>query len=476
MKKLSAVTLLDVLPESILLDPKLKASAQALDAQFQAVTAAVREVLHLPRLGELSGNVLDYLAEQFHLDFYEPLYLTEDEKRNLIRESIAWHRIKGTPAAVEQIAHNAFRDAEIVEWFDYPEGDGKPYHIKIRSHGFKDTPDGWDTYTRMINVAKNVRSWIDNYELIIDGDEHKLNLFAGMVNLLKGSRTIEPARPPTDYKNQTFAGMANFVYGQKIEFPRQPKTKFEAQIFAAQILKRVGTIRINSDTQAHGDDHFWRSWTSIVHAGTVNLIHGKKVWSLARPKNPVTNLHAGIADVKSGSVTIDFERKKRISQNLNLHAGIAEVKTGTVKIDTDTPHGDDNIFHKTWTARTCAGVAELKTGSVTIRDSSRRNVRGKVVVHIGQVLKRVGYITIKPADSDFPDMPSGDWLGLRFRFPNLSKRIITLPNPRDNLVKQDIRDVGDRAAETKILLNSAGEATTGIDLAMLTTRSVRKIF
>ena len=68
MKKLSAVTLLDVLPESILQDPKLYASAQALSAQLQAVTAATREVLHLPRLDELSGTVLDYLAEQFHLN------------------------------------------------------------------------------------------------------------------------------------------------------------------------------------------------------------------------------------------------------------------------------------------------------------------------------------------------------------------------------------------------------------------------
>ena len=79
MKKISEVTLLDVLPESILQDPKLNAAAEALDAQIRAVTLATREVLHLPRLDELSGNVLDFLAEQFHLDFYEPLYLTEDE-------------------------------------------------------------------------------------------------------------------------------------------------------------------------------------------------------------------------------------------------------------------------------------------------------------------------------------------------------------------------------------------------------------
>lgn len=392
---------------------KLYASAQALSAQLQAVTVATREVLHIPRLDELHGAVLDYIAEQLHIDFFEPLYLTEDEKRNLIRDSIAWHRIKGTPAAVEQIAHNAFRDAEVVEWFDYESG--QPYHFKIRSHGFKDTPDGWNTFTRMINVAKNVRSWIDNYELIIDGDEHKLNLFAGMVNTLTGSRTIEPARPPTNYRSQAFAGMVNLIHGHKVESLRQPKTKFEAAAHVGQLLKRVGKIQIGSKTEAHGDDSFHRAWTSQIFAGMSNFVHGRKVWSLSRPKNPVTKLNAGTVDIK--------------------------------------------------------------TGRVTINDTSKRDLGGKIIVHVGQVMIRRGYVTIKPDDSEWRELPvDGDFLGLRFRFPDASKRIITLPNPRDDLQKSEIRTVGDHAAANQIVLNSSGLATTGIDLALLTTRTVRKIF
>lgn len=413
MKKLLAATLLDVLPESILQDPKLYASAQALSAQLQAVTAATREVLHIPRLDELHGAVLDFIAEQLHIDFFEPLYLTEDEKRNLIRESIAWHRIKGTPAAVEQIAHNAFRDAEIVEWFDY-EG-GQPYHFKIRSHGFKETPDGWDTFTRMINVAKNVRSWIDNYELVIDGDEHKLNLFAGMANLVKGSRTIEPARPKTNYRSQAFAGVANLLHGRETIGIAKPNTTFTNRNFVGQLVKLVGNVTIKSKTEAHGDDHDWRSWTSQTFAGMSNLLYGRKVWSLARPKNPVTKLNAG--------------------------------------------------------------VAQIKTGRITVNDSSKRDLGGKIVVRVGQVLKVVGRITIKPDDSEWRDLPvDGDFLGLRFRFPDATKRIVTLSNPRDDLEKSDIRDVGDHAAQSKIVMNSRGLSTTGIDLALLTTRTVRKIF
>ena len=53
---------------------------------------------------------------------------------------------------------------------------------------------------------------------------------------------------------------------------------------------------------------------------------------------------------------------------------------------------------------------------------------------------------------------------------------MTLPDPRDDLEKDDIREVGNFAAETGILLNADKEPTNGIDLAMLIKRNIRKIF
>ena len=156
MKTIWTPKLSEILPESLMLDPKLKAAAQALDVELERLSASVREVLHLPRLDELSGRIPDFLAEQFHIDFAEPLYLTDEEKCNLIRESIAWHRIKGTRAAVEQIAAAAWRDVEIIEPQDTD--DLLPYRFRIVTKGFKQTPDGVETFRRMIDTAKNVRS------------------------------------------------------------------------------------------------------------------------------------------------------------------------------------------------------------------------------------------------------------------------------------------------------------------------------
>ena len=184
MKDIYAASLLELLPESVLLDPKLRASAEALDAQFRAVTAAAREVLHLPRFNELSGNIIDYLAEQFHIDFYEPLYLTEAEKVNLIRSSIAWHRIKGTPAAVEQIAHSAFRDADIQEWFEYG---GEPYHFKVRTYNVSATDEMLQQAEILVRSIQNARSHLE--EVIVEVKD-SMNLFFGCTAIIGEDVTL----------------------------------------------------------------------------------------------------------------------------------------------------------------------------------------------------------------------------------------------------------------------------------------------
>ena len=67
---INEVSLLSILPTIILKDEKLKAAAQALDAELQRLSADARLVLHLPRLDELPNEVLDELAYQYHVDFF----------------------------------------------------------------------------------------------------------------------------------------------------------------------------------------------------------------------------------------------------------------------------------------------------------------------------------------------------------------------------------------------------------------------
>ena len=88
IKELQSLSLLDILPANLLEDKKVAAAAQALDAELQAVTKATVETMHLPRLDVLPEAVVDLLAWQWHVDFYEPLGMDIETKRKLVKESL----------------------------------------------------------------------------------------------------------------------------------------------------------------------------------------------------------------------------------------------------------------------------------------------------------------------------------------------------------------------------------------------------
>lgn len=151
----------DIIPSSIQRAPSIDATARSIDFEFDGVRGEIPKSIHYPRLNELPSAVLDLLAWQFHVDFYDQS-LDVDTKRRLLLQSIAWHRIKGTPAAVEAMVNAVYASAEVQEWYEYG---GEPYHFKVvvRSEPIQEA-SVLKTLTRAINEVKNVRSWMDPIE------------------------------------------------------------------------------------------------------------------------------------------------------------------------------------------------------------------------------------------------------------------------------------------------------------------------
>ena len=147
MKTIYNAKLSEILPANLLADEKIKALSTALDEMLSNLTAATREVLHLPRLDELSGTILDLLGYQFHCDTWDPLWLDDETKRALIRESIATHRQFGTKAALEAVNRAFGRKIKIETWHEYG---GSPYNFRLRTKPFKSTDD-LDSWLRMIH-------------------------------------------------------------------------------------------------------------------------------------------------------------------------------------------------------------------------------------------------------------------------------------------------------------------------------------
>jgi phage tail P2-like protein len=188
LKKLSFV---DILPPNLASDETLRAAALALDGELQAVTELTRLVVLLARLDELDDATVDMLAKQFKVDFYDAgTELTR--KRELVRRSIAWHRTKGTPGAVQSVVDVLLDGATVSEYWEY---DGKPYHFKV---GGMTGPlvDG-NTILKVgkaIQVAKNTRSHLDSISF-----DRKLTrtLHVGSAIQVNKTIVIKPV-PPAD--------------------------------------------------------------------------------------------------------------------------------------------------------------------------------------------------------------------------------------------------------------------------------------
>lgn len=164
IKALSSVSLLDILPVNLLADKQVNAAARALDGELQKVTAAVQEVLFLPRLDNLPESVLDLLAWQWHVDFYEPIRLDIETKRRLIRQSIAWHRHKGTPWAVEEVIKALLNGAVVRENWEYG---GRPYCFQVALiEGEIASEETIAQVVKAITETKNIRSHLDGISFI----------------------------------------------------------------------------------------------------------------------------------------------------------------------------------------------------------------------------------------------------------------------------------------------------------------------
>ena len=158
-KTIQTVSMVDILPPNLKKDENVYAIAKVLDEELHLAADSTKEVIHIARMDELPENVLDLLAWQFHVDRYEPVDLDIETKRNVIKESIALHRIKGTPKAVEMAVAAYFDHAKVREWYDYG---GEPYHFRVGE--ITSSVAGDETIKDVVAVimeAKNVRSWLD---------------------------------------------------------------------------------------------------------------------------------------------------------------------------------------------------------------------------------------------------------------------------------------------------------------------------
>lgn len=162
MNHISDYSIRENLPKSLERE-NAKELAELTDEISYKYNLKIAQVLIYPVIDKLDSDLINALAIQLHCDYYEKSLSLED-RRTLVKNSIAWHRIKGTPAVVEEVVSTVFARGRIAEWFEYG---GDPYYFRIYVSGFQsEIDDNLDRLVHVVESVKNVRSWLESF--IID--------------------------------------------------------------------------------------------------------------------------------------------------------------------------------------------------------------------------------------------------------------------------------------------------------------------
>lgn len=150
----------DRLPESLNRD-NMRELAQTIDAKMAELNQMSELVSIYPRIDKLSSSLVDALAIQFHVDYYDK-GLPLDTRRSLVKNSMRWHLRKGTKGVVQEMVQTVFASGVVHEWYEYG---GNPYYFRIElMKTMRITPDNLNLLVKLINLVKNVRSWLDELD------------------------------------------------------------------------------------------------------------------------------------------------------------------------------------------------------------------------------------------------------------------------------------------------------------------------
>lgn len=158
MIKLSDGELLDLLPSQFKNDTDIICLSYAIKCGIQRLLKYERQTMTDNFIDNLPEQILDILAVELRSPYYlDSIDITV--KRGIIKSTLIWHTKAGTPAAVSDMIKTVFGEGELVEWFDFTEGEKTPGCFDIVTNATM-SQEAIESFMKIIHRVKNERSHI----------------------------------------------------------------------------------------------------------------------------------------------------------------------------------------------------------------------------------------------------------------------------------------------------------------------------
>lgn len=165
---LTTMDLTELLPPALKNDPACFTLARVIAEQRGKTAERLGEAVIYARIDELPEGVLDILAYDLKVDWYDFDYPL-DVKRATIKNAMQVHRRKGTKFAVETAISEIYPGTRVAEWFEYG---GEPYYFKLLLDVTYESvdPAKHRKVLELMNYYKNLRSVLEQVEYVARPD------------------------------------------------------------------------------------------------------------------------------------------------------------------------------------------------------------------------------------------------------------------------------------------------------------------
>ena len=155
--------LLATFPEALARDENLQALATAIANVLNARVPEIDRVRIYPNIDGLPEDLLDILAVDLKIDWYDAAYPLAI-KRRIVKSSIEVHRVLGTKGAVARALSAIYPGTTVEEWFEY--GGNFPYFRIILDVTQQTIEVSHDEIVKAVNIYKSLRSKLEDDAIV----------------------------------------------------------------------------------------------------------------------------------------------------------------------------------------------------------------------------------------------------------------------------------------------------------------------